>query len=439
MHHLKSDQFYFMNVMVLGSGGREHAFAYAISKSSLLSKLYIAPGNPGTAQCGINVDIASNNFEKLSNFLAQNHVNLLVVGPEQPLVEGIRDYLEKDSRLAELKIIGPGKQGAQLEGSKSFSKTFMEKHDIPTAKYKEVTDQNIEEGEAFIDEQTLPIVLKADGLAAGKGVLIVNSKAEAKIELNNILNGKFGTAGNKVIIEEYLQGLEFSIFVLTDGNTYKVLPIAKDYKRIGEADTGLNTGGMGAVSPVPVVAGKLMFQIVENIIEPTIKGLQKDEIPYQGFIYFGLMSTQNGPYVLEYNIRLGDPETQVVLPRIESDFLELLASCGNGTLDAQRIKTNEGFAVTVVCASEGYPQTYEKGKTIEGLNEVTNSIVFQAGTIKENEQIKTNGGRVLAVTSLGSTLQEALSTSYQSINQLCFEGIYYRKDIGYEFKDNVVF
>jgi len=427
-----------MNVMVLGSGGREHAFAYAISKSTLLSKLYVAPGNPGTAQCGINIDIEANDFERLANFLAQNHIKILVVGPEQPLVEGIRDYLENDSRLTDLKIIGPGKNGAQLEGSKSFSKQFMERHEIPTANYIEVTKNNIAEGETFIEAQLLPIVLKADGLAAGKGVLIVDNKPEAKAELNNILNGKFGAAGEKVIIEEFLKGLEFSIFVLTDGDTYKVLPIAKDYKRIGEADTGLNTGGMGAISPVPVVEGRQMFQIVENIIEPTIKGLKKDEIPYQGFIYFGMMATQNGPYVLEYNIRLGDPETQAVLPRIESDFLELLHSCTNGTLDKQRIKTNEGFAATVVCASEGYPKNYEKGKVIEGLQEVKDSVVFQAGTILDNEQIKTNGGRVLTVTSLGNTLREALDTSYQSINQLCFDGIYYRKDIGYEFKDNIV-
>jgi len=427
-----------MNVMILGSGGREHAFAHSISKSTLLEKLYISPGNPGTSQHGLNVDIAVNDFKQLANFIAQNNINLLVVGPEQPLVEGIRDYLEEDNRLTDLKIIGPGKLGAQLEGSKAFSKRFMEKHEIPTAKYIEVSAQNIEEGAAFIDTQLLPIVLKADGLAAGKGVLIINDKAEAKVELNNILQGKFGTAGETVIIEEFLRGLEFSIFVLTDGVNYKVLPIAKDYKRIGEADTGLNTGGMGAVSPVPVVEGKLMFKIVEDIIEPTIKGLQKDDIPYKGFIYFGLMSTQNGPYVLEYNIRLGDPETQAVLPRIESDFLELLDSCTSGTLDKQRIKTNEGFAVTVVCASEGYPEAYEKGKVIEGLQEVKQSIVFHAGTTKEQEEIKTNGGRVLAVTSLANTLQEALNTSYKSINQICFEGIYYRKDIGYEFKNNEV-
>lgn len=428
-----------MNVMILGSGGREHAFAHTISKSTLLNKLYIAPGNPGTAQYGINVDIATTDFERLTHFIAQNHIELLVVGPEQPLVEGIRDYLEKDNRLANLKIIGPGKKGAQLEGSKAFSKKFMVKHKIPTAKYIEVSQHNLTDAEAFIDAQALPIVLKADGLAAGKGVLIINDKAEAKIELNNILQGKFGAAGEKVIIEEFLSGLEFSIFVLTDGTNYKVLPIAKDYKRIGEGDTGLNTGGMGAVSPVPVVAGKLMFQIVENIIEPTIKGLKNEEIPYQGFIYFGMMATQNGPYVLEYNIRLGDPETQAVLPRIESDFLELLHSCTNGTLEKQRIKTHEGFAVTVVCASKGYPQAYEKGKVIEGLNEVKDSLVFHAGTIKENGQIKTNGGRVLTVTSLGETLPIALNHSYQSLNQLCFEGIYYRTDIAYEFKDNVVF
>jgi len=423
-----------MNVMILGSGGREHAFAHSISKSTLLNKLFIAPGNPGTEQCGVNIDIESHEFGRLADFLANNSVNLLVVGPEQPLVDGIRDFLEQDHRLSNLKIIGPGKVGAQLEGSKAYSKAFMEKYNIPTAKYLEVKANNINEAYDFIDQFTGPIVLKADGLAAGKGVLIINDKVEAKIELQNMLTGKFGDAGKTVIIEEFLQGLEFSIFVLTDGTNYKVLPIAKDYKRIGEEDTGLNTGGMGAVSPVPVIAGKLMFNIVENIIESTIKGLQQEGISYQGFIYFGLMSTQNGPYLLEYNIRLGDPETQAVLPRIESDLLELLNSCVNGTLEKQRIKTNEGFAVTVVCASQGYPQSYEKGKVIEGINTIENSTVFHAGTTVDQNQIKTNGGRVLAVTSLGTSLKEALNKSYQSIDKLNFEGMYFRKDIGYEFK-----
>lgn len=427
-----------MNVMILGSGGREHAFAYSIAKSELLTKLYIAPGNAGTAQCGINVDIKLTKFGHIANFLAQNNIDLLVVGPEQPLVDGIRDYLQNDSRLINLKIIGPGEAGAQLEGSKAFSKAFMQRHHIPTAAHFEVTKVNLQEGLNFIDKQTLPIVLKADGLAAGKGVLILYDKTEAKKELQHMLEGKFGPAGEKVVIEDFIRGLEFSIFVLTDGEHYKVLPIAKDYKRIGDGDAGLNTGGMGAVSPVPVIEGKLMFQIVENIIEPTIKGLKEDGIAYNGFIYFGLMSTENGPFVLEYNSRLGDPETQAVLPRIESDLLELLLSSTNGTLDKQRIKTKDGYAVTIVCASKGYPLKYETGKVIEGLDSTSESIIFHSGTALENGVVATNGGRVLTVTSMGETLQEALNKSYETIKQLHFDGIYFRKDIGFEFKDGLI-
>jgi len=397
-----------INVLILGSGGREHAFAYYVSQSKNLQNLWIAPGNAGTSKCGKNINIAVTQFDSIADFLAENSVDLLIVGPEQPLVKGIRAFLEADERLTALKILGPGKEGAQLEGSKSFSKRFMQRHNIPTAAYFEVDENSLNEGLAFIDKQNPPIVLKADGLAAGKGVLIIED-------------------------EEFLDGIEFSVFVLTDGNSYKILPTAKDYKRIGEGDTGLNTGGMGAISPVPFVDVALMKSVEDDIIKPTIDGLKNETIDYCGFIYFGLIKTAKGVKVIEYNARLGDPETQAVLPRIKSDLLSLLFATANRQLANSTLEISEQNCATVVCVSEGYPQAYEKGKTIEGLNDIENGIVFHAGTISENDVVKTNGGRVLAVTNLGEELPSALKNSYADINKLCYAGITYRKDIGFEF------
>jgi len=422
-----------INVLILGSGGREHAFAYYVSQSKNLQNLWIAPGNAGTSKCGKNINIAVTQFDSIADFLAENSVDLLIVGPEQPLVKGIRAFLEADERLTALKILGPGKEGAQLEGSKSFSKRFMQRHNIPTAAYFEVDENSLNEGLAFIDKQNPPIVLKADGLAAGKGVLIIEDKAEAKQELKKMLDGKFGEASSKVVIEEFLDGIEFSVFVLTDGNSYKILPTAKDYKRIGEGDTGLNTGGMGAISPVPFVDVALMKSVEDDIIKPTIDGLKNETIDYCGFIYFGLIKTAKGVKVIEYNARLGDPETQAVLPRIKSDLLSLLFATANRQLANSTLEISEQNCATVVCVSEGYPQAYEKGKTIEGLNDIENGIVFHAGTISENDVVKTNGGRVLAVTNLGEELPSALKNSYADINKLCYAGITYRKDIGFEF------
>jgi len=423
-----------MNVLILGSGGREHAFAYYINKSKMLSQLYVAPGNAGTHTIAKNVNLTLTNFDQISNFILENNIELLVVGPEQPLCNGISDYLKQNESHHKLNIIGPTKAGALLEGSKAFSKKFMLRHNIPTAAYFKVNENNYQAGISFIEAQKPPIVLKADGLAAGKGVLIINNKATAKIALKEMLDGQFGDAGKTVVIEEFLSGIEFSVFVLTNGSQYKILPTAKDYKRIGEGDTGLNTGGMGAVSPVPFVTNKIMSDVKLQIIEPTLKGLQQENIDYCGFLYFGLMQTNSRTKVIEYNVRLGDPETQVVLPKINSDLVALCLACCNNNLDKFDLDVDERYATTVVCASEGYPKKYEKNKVIKGISEVTDSIVFQAGTKFEKNEIVTNGGRVLSVTGLGNTLAEALSSSYQSIDQLCFDGIYFRKDIGFEFK-----
>jgi phosphoribosylamine--glycine ligase len=426
-----------MKILLLGSGGREHAFAWKISQSPLCEKLFILPGNAGTAQHGENISgIGVNDFEAIGNFCLQSGVELLVVGPEEPLVNGIYDYFTESEKLSKIPVIGPSKNGAQLEGSKAFSKQFMIKHGIPTAAYQEFTLETLEDGFDFIDEQTPPIVLKADGLAAGKGVLICQSHEEAKNELREMLEqSKFGKASSKVVIEQFLKGIEFSIFVLTDGNSYKILPHAKDYKRIGEGDTGLNTGGMGCISPVPFVNDELLKTVEEKIIIPTVNGLKEDHITYKGFIYIGLMQVGENPFVIEYNCRMGDPETEIVFPRIKSDLLQHLIATGNEKLATEEILTDNRAAATVIVASGGYPGDYKKGLAINGLqNQWENTIVFHAGTKLEQGNIVTNGGRVLAVTSYGSSIQEAVSASNKAIEQIEFEAKYYRKDIGYEFK-----
>ncbi len=429
-----------MNILLLGSGGREHAFAWKMSQSPLCEKLFIAPGNAGTGQFGENVALGVNDFAAIEKFVLANHIDMVVVGPEDPLVNGIYDYFTANPVLKNIPVIGPSALGANLEGSKAFAKLFMVKHGIPTANYREFSATNLEEGLVYIDLQTPPIVLKADGLAAGKGVLICASKEEAKAELQAMIKeAKFGKASAKVVIEQFLKGIEFSVFVLTDGVHYKILPNAKDYKRIGEGDTGLNTGGMGCISPVPFVDEKLMKKVEDRVIIPTIQGLQKDNITYRGFIYIGFMQTEmpNGtsePFVIEYNCRMGDPETEIVFPRIKSDLVKHFVALAKGELQNEVIEIDERAAATVIVASGGYPENYEKGKEINDLDTVQDSIVFHAGTKSEDGKILTNGGRVLAVTSFGKNIQEAVATSNASIEKIGFEGKYFRKDIGFEFK-----
>jgi phosphoribosylamine--glycine ligase len=423
-----------MKILLLGSGGREHAFAWKLSQSPLCEKLFIAPGNAGTSQHGENIAMGVNDFDAIGKFVLSNSIELVMVGPEDPLVNGIYDYFQANDELKGIPVIGPSKAGAQLEGSKAFAKQFMVRHGIPTAAYGEFTIDNLEDGFDFIDEQNPPIVLKADGLAAGKGVLICAEHGEAKENLREMIEqNKFGKASAKVVIEEFLKGIEFSVFVLSDGTNYKILPQAKDYKRIGEGDTGLNTGGMGCISPVPFVDEALMKKVEERVIIPTIEGLKKDNIIYKGFIYIGFMNVNGEPYVIEYNCRMGDPETEVVLPRIKSDLVELLLATGNGTLQQKQIDIDKRAAATVIVASGGYPEDYEKGKEIEGLDEPGESMVFHAGTKLEGDKIVTNGGRVLAVTSFGSDIQDAVKKSNAAIGRIYFTGKYYRKDIGYEF------
>lgn len=419
-----------MNVLLLGSGGREHALAWKIAQSPLLDKLYIAPGNAGTAQVGTNLAISATAFEDVKKAVLQYNIDMVVVGPEDPLVQGVHDFFLADSQLKSIPVIGPQKYAATLEGSKEFAKNFMNRHNIPTAKHFTVTAQNLQEGFDFLAKQTAPYVLKADGLAAGKGVLILQNLEEAKSELKNMLEGKFGAASKTVVLEECLKGIEMSVFVLTDGEGYVVLPEAKDYKRVGEHDTGLNTGGMGAVSPVPFADKKLMDRVENEIIKPTIKGLQEDSIPYCGFIFFGLMNDNGTPKVIEYNVRMGDPETEVVIPRIKSDLLKLFVAAANKTLSKEKIEINPFSATTVMAVSGGYPEAYEKGKTITFKEEFSDSTVFHAGTKLENGEVKTSGGRVLAVTSLGENKDAALKISYKNIAKIHFDKMYYRRDIG---------
>ena len=421
-----------MNVLVLGSGGREHAVSWKLSQSSQLEKLFIAPGNAGTAALGQNVDISPTDFDAVKKLVLENNISIVFVGPEAPLVEGIHDYFEADPELKNVGVVGPKKEGAILEGSKDFSKEFMKRHNIPTAKYKSFTKDNLDAGYAFLESLKAPYVLKADGLAAGKGVLILDDLAEAKVELKNMTSGKFGDASATVVIEEFLDGIELSVFVITDGNSYKILPEAKDYKRIGEGDTGLNTGGMGAVSPVPFANKGFMDKIENQIIIPTVKGLRKDNIDYSGFIFFGLIMVKNDPYVIEYNCRMGDPETEVVMPRLKSDLLDLFEGLATGTLSERDVEIDPRSASTVMMVSGGYPEAYEKGKRISGLTSVNDSIVFHAGTKLEGGLPVTNGGRVLAVTSYGKSVEKALETSYDNLENIKFEKGYYRKDIGFD-------
>lgn len=422
-----------MNFLILGSGGRECAFAWKLKQSKLCEKLFIAPGNAGTQEYGTNVALKETDFESIANFCLENKVEIVVVGPEAPLVEGIYDYFQADEALKEIHIIGPSKVGATLEGSKSFAKEFMIKHKIPTAAYKEFTKENLEEGIDFIETNKPPFVLKADGLAGGKGVVILEDKTSAKQELTAMIgDAKFGDASAKVLIEQFLKGIEFSVFVLSDGENYVVLPQAKDYKRIGEGDTGLNTGGMGAISPVPFVSEKLMQKVEKETIIPTIQGLKKDNIIYKGFIYFGFMLVEDQPYIIEYNCRMGDPETQVVMPRLENDLGELFLKCAERKLDEVKVEHSKNAAATLVLVSGGYPEAYEKGKEIT-LPAQTESIIFHAGTTIKNNKLVTNGGRVLALTSFGKNIQEAVEKSKTTAGKVNFEGKYFRRDIGFEF------
>jgi len=422
-----------MNILILGSGGRECAFAWKIAQSSQCSNLFIAPGNPGTAQYGTNVNVGVNDFAGIKQLVLEKDINLVLVGPEEPLVRGVHDFFLADEQLKNVPVVGPQQEGAQLEGSKDFSKQFMVRHNVPTAKSATFTKDTLQEGFDYLPTIGLPIVLKADGLAAGKGVLICLTLEEAKIELAEMLTeAKFGDASSKVVIEQFLQGIELSVFVLTDGNGYKILPSAKDYKRIGEGDTGLNTGGMGSVSPVPFADDAFLQKVEERIIKPTVNGLKADGIPYEGFIFIGLMNCGGEPYVIEYNCRMGDPETESVLPRIESDFVDLLKGVAEGNLAEKELVISEKIAATVVMVSGGYPGEYLKDRTITGIENVRGSQVFHAGTKEENGEIKTSGGRVLAVTAVQDDLFKALQQATADASRIYYDGMYFRRDIGFD-------
>ncbi len=421
-----------MNILVLGSGGREHALSWKIAQSESCENLYIAPGNAGTSQVGENVDIKVNDFDAIGAFVRENQISLVVVGPEDPLVKGIRDYFEADASLKDVLMVGPGAAGAQLEGSKDFSKQFMNKHNIPTARSRTFTADNLEEGLNYVSSHPTPVVLKADGLAAGKGVIISETNEHARKTLKEMLvDAKFGDASSRVVVEQFLEGIELSVFVLTDGENYKILPEAKDYKRIGEQDTGLNTGGMGAVSPVPFADADFLGKVEDRVIKPTINGLKAEGIDYKGFIFIGLMNMGGDPYVIEYNVRMGDPETQVVMPRIQSDVLELFIATGNGTLDQVDYELDEQAATTVVMVAGGYPGSYAKGATISGIDSVDEAMVFHAGTKNSEEgTVVTNGGRILAITGKGYSVAKALENSYNGIGKISWQDEYHRKDIG---------
>lgn len=422
-----------MDILILGSGGREHTIAWKLAQSPKLSQLYIAPGNAGTSAIGTNLPIGVNDFEKIKEAVISNNIDMVVVGPEDPLVNGIHDFFLGDPELKDIPVIGPQKAAATLEGSKEFAKEFLMKHNIPTAAYDSFTAETLEAGYTFLDSLKPPYVLKADGLAAGKGVVILNDLQEAKEELKTMLvDAKFGAASTTVVIEEFLSGIELSVFVLTDGKGYKVLPTAKDYKRIGEGDTGLNTGGMGAISPVPFADKELMDKIHERVVKPTVEGLKIDGLPYKGFIFIGLIKVGNEPYVIEYNVRMGDPETEVVIPRIKNDLVEVFQAVADQTLDSIDLEIDDRTASTVMLVSGGYPEAYEKGKEIMGFENIKDSIVFHAGTDLKNDKVVTNGGRVMAITSYGNDFKEALQTSYQNIDKICFEKMDFRKDIGFD-------
>lgn len=422
-----------MNILVLGSGGREHALALKISQSPKTAKLFVAPGNAGTSEIAINVEVGVNDFAAIKQLVLKEQIDLVVVGPEDPLVNGVHDFFLNDAELKNIPVIGPQKAAAALEGSKEFAKEFMMRHQIPTAAYESFTRESLEKGYAFLETLNPPYVLKADGLAAGKGVLILQDLDEAKAELKSmLLDSKFGSASATVVIEEFLDGIELSCFVLTDGSNYKILPTAKDYKRIGEGDTGLNTGGMGAISPVPFADSAFMDMVEARIVKPTVEGLKKDNLPYVGFIFIGLIKVKGEPKVIEYNVRMGDPETEVVIPRLKSDLVEVLLAMANSSLDQIDLQIDERAATTVMAVSGGYPEAYEKGKQITGTENVEDSLVFHAGTKLSDGKVVTNGGRVIAVTSFGKDFKEALQKSYQNMEKIHFDGMYFRKDLGFD-------
>ena len=422
-----------MNILILGSGGREHAFAYSIAQSKRCNMLFVAPGNAGTDQVATNLSLSVTDFDAIKESVIENQIDMVVVGPEDPLVLGIADYFSASEELKNVMIIGPSKEGAELEGSKERAKEFMMQHNIPTADYASFTKESLDAGKKFLETLNSPYVLKADGLAAGKGVLILNSLEEAKQELENMLSyNKFGAASAKVVIEEFLDGIELSVFVLTDGKNYKVLPTAKDYKRIGEGDSGLNTGGMGAISPVPFADDVLMKKIEERIVKPTVSGLKEENINYKGFVFIGLIKVGDEPYVIEYNVRMGDPETEVVLPRITTDLVDLFEATYHQKLNEVSLELDDRSATTVMLVSGGYPEAYDKGKEINGIEDVKDSIVFHAGTALKDGKVITNGGRVIAVTSMDADYKKALKKSYQNIEKLSFDRMYYRTDIGFD-------
>jgi phosphoribosylamine---glycine ligase len=421
-----------MNILILGSGGREHALTWKLAQSKKVAKIFIGPGNAGTDNLGVNLELNPENFDEVKKAVIENTIGVVIVGPEAPLVKGIHDFFLNDSVLKNIPVIGPDKSAARLEGSKDFAKSFLLRHKIPTAAYKCFDKASLMDVPGFLKTLESPYVIKADGLAAGKGVLIIDDIDEAVKEVGDILDGKFGDAGNKVIIEQFLSGTELSVFIITDGNTYKLLPEAKDYKRIGEGDTGLNTGGMGAVSPVPFADNTFMEKVLTQIIDPTMEGLSKEGIVYKGFIFFGLINVGGNPFVIEYNARLGDPESEVIIPRIKSDFFDLIEGVANGDLEKRHIEFDERFVATTMLVSGGYPGPYKKGLPITGLDLSKDCEIFHAGTKKKADSIVTSGGRVLAVSSWGTTMKEALGISYMNADMLNFEGIYYRKDIGFD-------